>query len=89
MDSFIVTLNIAQLNVDVQHIYILGQIDTGVWNDHLGPIPSQTLIKSKKNSVRLLVLSAAITNLWTVAVFYECSRMLNCHFYKREGSNSE
>ena len=50
---------------------------------------SQTLIKSKKYSGRLFVLSAAITNLGTVAVFQECSRILNCHFYKREGSNSD
>ena len=70
-------------------IYIFGQIDTWVWSDHLGPIPSQTWIKSKKYSGRLFVLSAAITNLGTVAVFQECSRTLNCHFYKREGSNSD
>jgi hypothetical protein len=70
-------------------IYIFGQIDTWVWSDHLGPIPSQTLIKSKKYSGRLLVLSAAITNLGTMAVLHECSRTLNCHFYKREGSNSD
>ena len=70
-------------------IYIFGQIDTWVWSDHLDPYLQSDIDKIEKVSRRLLVLSAAITNLGTVAVSQECSRTLNCHVYKREGSNSD
>ena len=89
LDSFVATLNIAQLNVDVQHIYLWSDRHLSMEQSSGTHTYSQTLIKSKKYSERLFVLSAAITNLGTVAVFQECSRTLNCHVYKREGSNSD
>ena len=85
MDSFVVTLSIAQINVDVQHIYLVrSTLEYGViiWDPYL-----QSDIDKIEVSRRLLVLSAAITNLGTVAVFHECSRTLNCHFYKRSNSD--
>ena len=84
MDSFVATLNIAQTNIDVQNISLVRstlEYGTIIWNPYL-----QSDIDK---SGMLLVLSAAITNLGTVAVFQECSRTLNCHFYKREGGNSD